>query len=65
VEASEEDSLQIDAARGTTAGARRFPSRRTLWHTVGLLLALVIAWLVFHAYRQPDFVIDLMNFSLC
>lgn len=54
----------MDAARGTTAGAR-FPSRRTLWHTVGLVLALVLAWLIFHAYRQPEFVIELMNFSLC
>jgi len=53
------------SARGNTAGARRLLSRRVFWHTLGLLIALVLAWLVFRAYRQPDFMLDLMNMRLC
>ncbi len=59
------DDLPTDAARGSAAGARAFLSRRTLWHTVGLLLAGVLAWLILRAYRQPGFIIDLANMSLC
>ena len=39
--------------------------RRIFWHTLGLLIALVLAWLIFRAYRQPDFILDLMNMRLC
>jgi hypothetical protein len=54
---------------GTNSGAAREPRRllaqRAFWHSVGLLLALAIAWLVFRAYRQPDFLIDFVNLRLC
>lgn len=59
------DDLPTDAARGSAAGARAFLSRRTLWHTAGLLLAVALAWLILRAYRQPGFIIDLANMSLC
>ncbi|MCC7325265.1 MAG: hypothetical protein IT521_00480 [Burkholderiales bacterium] len=59
------DDLQTDAARVPAAGARRFLSRRTLWHTVGLLLAAALAWLILRAYRQPEFMLDLVNLRLC
>lgn len=44
---------------------RNFYSRRAFWHSAGILLALAVAWLVFRAYRQPDFLIDLANMQLC
>jgi len=50
---------------GATAKSRRFFSRRVFWHSAGILLALAIAWLVFRAYRQPDFLIDFVNMQLC
>jgi hypothetical protein len=50
---------------GAAAELRRFLSRRAFWHSLGLLLALAIAWLVFRAYRQPDFLIDIVNMQLC
>jgi len=53
------------SARGDPAGVRRLLSRRIFWHTLGLVIALALAWLVFRAYRQPDFMLDLMNMSLC
>jgi hypothetical protein len=59
------DETPADGARATTAGARRFLSRRTLWHTVGLLVALALAWLIMRGYRQPEFIIDFTNMSLC
>ena len=51
-------------AHGDAAG-RRFLSRRTVWHTLGIVVALAIAWLVFRAYRQPDFMLDLSNMMFC
>jgi len=54
---------------GRNAGAaselRRFLARRAFWHSAGFLLALAIAWLVFRAYRQPDFLIDIVNLQMC
>jgi hypothetical protein len=50
---------------GAGSDPRRFSSGRIFWHTAGVLLALAIAWLVFRAYRQPDFLIDLVNMQLC
>jgi hypothetical protein len=32
---------------------------------VGLVLALVVAWLVALAYRQPDLMLELSNLRLC
>lgn len=40
-------------------------SRRAVWHTAGLLVALALAWLVFQAYRQPEFLLELSNMRLC
>ena len=50
---------------GAASEPRRFFPPRALWHWVGMLLALAVAWLVFRAYRQPDFLIDLVNMQLC
>ena len=50
---------------GPAGGLRRLLAQRAFWHSVGLVLALAVAWLVFRAYRQPDFLIDLVNLQLC
>ena len=50
---------------GAASGPRHFFPRRTFWHSLGLLLAVAVAWLVFRAYRQPDFLIDFVNLQLC
>jgi hypothetical protein len=44
---------------------RRLLSRRTVWHTIGLIAALIVAWLVFRGYRQPEFLLELANMRLC
>ena len=59
-----DDDLAIGNA-GAASGPRRFLSQRAFWHSLGLLLALAVAWLVFRAYRQPDFLIDFANMQLC
>lgn len=40
-------------------------SRRLVWHSVGLIAAVLVAWLVFRGYRQPDFLLDFANMRLC
>jgi ferric-dicitrate binding protein FerR (iron transport regulator) len=59
-----DDDIAIGKARAASA-PRRFLSRRAFRHSLGLLLALAVAWLVFRAYRQPDFLIDFVNLQLC
>lgn len=39
--------------------------RRVAWHALAVLAAAVVAWLVFAAYRQPDFLLDLAALRLC
>jgi hypothetical protein len=50
---------------GAGPASRRWLARRTLWHTLGLLVALALAWLILKAYRQPDFLLELSTLSLC
>jgi len=59
------DQDNLDPNRGAASGARRFLSRRTLWHTAGLLIALALAWLILRGYRQPEFLLDFVNMRLC
>lgn len=59
----DKESSSLDA-HGTAAG-RRFLSQRIVWHTIGIVAALVAAWLVFRAYQRPEFMLDLMNMSWC
>lgn len=41
-------------------------SRRLVAHTLGLAAAALLSWLVWRAYRQPGFMLDLLNgFVLC
>jgi hypothetical protein len=44
---------------------RRRLSRRALWHTLGLVVAALVAWLIVLSYRQPGMVLDLSNMLLC
>ena len=44
---------------------RLFFSRRVVWHTLGVLVAVALAWLILRAYRQPDFMLDMFNIMLC
>ena len=36
-----------------------------VWHAIALLLAALVAWLIFAAYRQPDLMLDLAGMRLC
>jgi len=39
--------------------------RRALRHAFALLVATAIAWLVFAAYGQPEFILDVASLRLC
>ena len=62
---SHRDDLEPSGSGGASPGVRRLLSRRVVWHTAGLLVALALAWLVFQAYRQPEFLLELSNMRLC
>ena len=65
---NDDDELELTEDGATPqlgSQSRRFLSRRAFWHSAGILLALAVAWLVFRAYRQPDFLLDLANMQLC
>jgi hypothetical protein len=50
------------------AGVRRMPpgARHRAWQALAMLSAAALAWLVFSAYRQPDFLLDLAaGLGLC
>jgi hypothetical protein len=59
------DQHNSESNRGAASGARRSLSRRVLWHTAGLLIALALAWLILRGYRQPEFLLDFVNMRLC
>jgi cell division protein FtsB len=40
-------------------------SRRFVWHLVGLIVAVLVAWLVFRGYRQPELLLDFAQMRLC
>ena len=46
-------------------GARRPRWSRVVWHTVGLLVALLLAYAIWRGYQSPDFLLDLSAFRLC
>ena len=43
----------------------QFNVPRAVWHSVGLLLATILAYLVWRGYQSPDFLLDLAAFRLC
>jgi hypothetical protein len=48
---------------GPGHGRRRVP--RVVWHTVGLVLALLMAYAIWRGYQSPDLLLDLAAFRLC
>ena len=40
-------------------------TRRLAWHALAMLAAAALAWLVFTAYRQPEFILDFAAMRLC
>ena len=59
------ESVSSADLHGATLGLRRLFARRALWHTVGLLVAATLAWLIMRAYRNPDLLLELSAFRLC
>jgi len=47
------------------ASPRRLLNRRIAGHVVAVVVAALVAWLVFRGYRQPELMLDLANMRLC
>ena len=39
--------------------------RRTLRNTLGLLVAVLLLWLAYQGYQQPEMLLDFANVRLC
>jgi hypothetical protein len=38
---------------------------RATWHTIGLILAALLAYAVWRGYQNPDLLLDLSTMRLC
>lgn len=38
---------------------------RAVWHTVGAILAALLAYAIWRGYQSPDFLLDLGALKLC
>ena len=45
------------------AGRARIP--RAVWHTLGLILAVLVAYAIWRGYQSPDFLIDFAALRFC
>lgn len=60
------DSNDLPSDGGERASAsRRWSSRRLFAHSLGLLIAALIVWLVLRGYRQPELLLDFANARMC
>ena len=44
-------------------GLARVP--RGAWHSIGLVLAALVAWAIWRGYQNPDLLLDLGALNLC
>jgi hypothetical protein len=58
----------VDAAADPTV-PRPLPARsritRALWHSLGLVAAVLLAYAVWRGYQSPDLLLDLSALRLC
>ncbi len=54
-----------DAAHAATLFSRHPRLPRVVWHTIGLILALLLGYLIWRGYQTPEFLLDLSAFRLC
>jgi hypothetical protein len=38
---------------------------RRVWHSIGLLIAALVAWAIWRGYQNPDLLLDLGALNLC
>ena len=43
----------------------RLRFQRATWHTVGLVVAALLAYAIWRAYQNPDLLLDLSALRLC
>ena len=51
------------SAASTPSG--RLPVERATWHTLGLIVAALLAYAIWRGYHNPDLLLDLAAFRLC
>ena len=56
------------ASLGPRSAARRPPRGRVpraIWHTIGLIVATLLAYALWRGYQNPDLLLELTNLRLC
>lgn len=53
------------ATPGVPAPTTRFSLQRATWHTLGLIVAAILAYAVWRGYQNPDLLLDLAALRLC
>jgi len=43
----------------------QFHVPRAVWHSIGLIVAVILAYLVWRGYQSPDFILDLSSLRFC
>ncbi len=47
------------------SAGRRLLSHRLVAHSIGLVVAALIVWLIWRGYRQPELLLDFANARMC
>lgn len=53
------------ATPATPPTATRFRLQRATWHTLGLIVAALLAYAIWRGYQNPDLLLDLSALRLC
>ena len=52
-----------DSTTSESLAGRRIT--RAIWHTVGLILATLLAYVAWRGYQNPDLLLELSSLRLC
>ncbi len=58
-------STPAELPHSVNAHAERAGVSRAVWHTIGLVLAALLAYAIWRGYQNPDLLLDLSAFRIC
>ena len=58
-------STPAEFPHSENARAQRAGISRAVWHTIGLVLAALLAYAIWRGYQNPDLLLDLSSLRIC
>ncbi|NDP43003.1 MAG: hypothetical protein GZ089_09860 [Aromatoleum sp.] len=58
-------STPAERSHSIDVHAGRAGVSRAVWHTIGLVLAALLAYAIWRGYQNPDLLLDLSAFRIC